>query len=149
MDKNDQPMTVDFALIERLGINRVAGALDLSAGAVRRWRSRGVPKEREAAIAELAGMKGKQTAVHTGTGWQDSETAPSATPDNRAGRPMATEREANDVRDHDSDARGHEFGQAGLAVGMAVMRPGFSRKVCRRRSRSGSIERPSCSLALD
>ncbi|MDH3664648.1 MAG: hypothetical protein OEU92_32310, partial [Alphaproteobacteria bacterium] len=46
--------TVDFALIEQLGINEVASALGLSVGAVRRWRSRGVPKDRQAMVLALA-----------------------------------------------------------------------------------------------
>ena len=46
--------TVDFALVQRLGIDRVAKALGIGKPAVQRWRKRGVPKERHPAILELA-----------------------------------------------------------------------------------------------
>lgn len=104
MDNDKQATTVDFALIERLGINRVAGALDLSAGAVRRWRSRGVPKERHVAIAKLAGIGGLPSADHAGTGHQDRETARSASRENDASRSTSDERDTNDAHDSDSDA---------------------------------------------
>ena len=48
------PETVDFALVERLGIDRVAKALGIGKPAVKRWQKRGVPKERHAAILDLA-----------------------------------------------------------------------------------------------
>ncbi len=104
MDNEKQPSTVDFALIERLGLNRVADALDLSAGAVRRWRSRGVPKERHAAITKLAGIEGQLAADHTDTGQHDSETARLAMRNNEAPRSTSDKRETNDVHGHSPDA---------------------------------------------
>ena len=63
--------TVDFALVEQLGIDRVASALGLSASSVRNWRRRGVPKDRQAAIAELARSK-RQPSTEQPAGWISS-----------------------------------------------------------------------------
>ena len=63
--------TVDFALVEQLGIDIVAKALGISADAVRKWRPRGVPKGRQAAIAELARSKQPPSTEPPG-GWISS-----------------------------------------------------------------------------
>ena len=45
---------VDFALVEAIGIERVARELGISMPAVRRWRTRGIPKDHRTVIAEMA-----------------------------------------------------------------------------------------------
>ena len=60
-DRPRSSKTVDFALVEQLGVDKVADALGLSASSVRNWRNRGVPKGHQAAIAKLAEPEERST----------------------------------------------------------------------------------------